>query len=71
MTATQIIDEIKALPPDEFAVVEEFVEERASVARQLPGEELGRMARQMVNEEDPKRKAQIRAEIIKGFYGDE
>jgi Spy/CpxP family protein refolding chaperone len=69
MTAVEIIQEIKHLPPEERAQVEDFIAKQARESRQLPGKELGRMAKTMVDSDDPDEKAALRAEITKGFYG--
>ena len=73
MTAVEIIREIKLLPPNEREQVESFVSrdsEKAREARQLPGEELGKLAKQMADSSDRAEIAALRAEIVKGFYGD-
>lgn len=70
MTATEIIDEIKHLPPEERARVESYFSEQAREARQLSGDELGRMAEQLIESGDPVQKAALREKISKGFYGD-
>lgn len=51
--------------------MEDYAKELSIETRQLPGEELGGLARKMVDEKDPKRRAQIREEIVTGFYGED
>lgn len=70
MTAVQIIEQIKRLPASERADVEEFVVTRSREARQLSADELGKLAQHMVDSEDPDEQASLRAEIVRGFYGD-
>ena len=70
VTAVEIIQEIKHLPPEERAKVEDFIAKQARQARQLPGKELARLAETMVDSDDPDEKAALRSEITKGFYGD-
>jgi hypothetical protein len=68
MTATNVIEEIKHLPPGEQAEVIEFAFQLAR-KRQLSGEELGELARHMVEAEDPARANRLQEEIVRGFYG--
>ena len=68
MSATQVIEEIKHLPPDEQAEVIRFTFQLAR-NRQLNGEELGELANRMVETEDPAVASQLREEIVRGFYG--
>jgi hypothetical protein len=70
MTAEEIIEEIKRLPPKERNRVTEFAR-RNSGNGQLSGEELGRLAQQMVDTDDPAEAKRLRQEIIRGFYGEE
>jgi len=69
MTAVEIIEEIKRLPRDEQSRVIRFVRELAR-ERQLTGEELGDLARQMVEAKDPAEADRLKDEIVRGFYGD-
>lgn len=70
MTATQIMHEIECLPPAEQEKVVRF-------ARQLPakkplsGDELTAMAQRMVDAPDAATAQRLKADLIKGFYGDE
>ena len=70
MTATEIIREIDSLPPAELAAVVRHTKE-LDKHRQLSGEELGVLAQQMVDATDPAEAARLKAEITRGFYGDE
>lgn len=70
MSANQVIEEIKHLTPDEQAEVIRFAFQLAR-KRQLTGEELGELARQMVEAKDPAAASQLREEIVRGFYGGE
>lgn len=70
MTATAVIEEIKQLPREEQSRVIQFVNELVR-SRQLTGEELGALARQMVEAKDPAEAQRLREEIVRGFYGDE
>ena len=69
MTATAVIEEINRLPRDEQSRVIRFVRELAR-ERQLTGEELGDLARQMVEAKDPAEADRLKDEIVRGFYGD-
>ena len=68
MTATQIVDEIKRLTPEEQANVVRFVYQ-LDAERKLSGAELSALAEQMVNTADPVEASRIRDAIIRGFYG--
>ncbi len=70
MTATAVIEEIEQLPPDEQSRVIKFVNELAR-KRQLTGNELGNLARQMVETKDPAEAGRLQEEIVRGFYGGE
>ena len=70
MSASQVIEEIKHLPPDEQAEVIRFAFQLAR-NRQLTGAELADLAKQMVESKDPAVANQLRAEIVRGFYGSE
>jgi len=69
MTAVEIIEEIKRLPREERSRVIEFV--RSDEARQLSGEELGELARRMVEAKDPAEAERLKDKIVRGFYGDQ
>ena len=68
MTAVEIIEEIKRLPRDEQNRVIEFAR-HAGENRQLSPEELGRLAKQMVEAKDPTEADRLQAAIEHGFYG--
>jgi hypothetical protein len=70
MTAVEIIEEIKRLPRDEQKRVIEFAR-RAGESNQLTPEELGRLAKQMVEAKDSKEADRLQEEIVRGFYGGE
>jgi hypothetical protein len=70
MTAAAVIEEIKHLPRAEQSRVIQFVNELAR-RRQLTGEELGELARKMVETKDPTEAKRLQDEIVRGFYGDE
>lgn len=68
MNATQIIQEISALSPDEQAKVVRFAYS-LDAERRLSGPELSALAARMVATADPAETARLRAEITRGFYG--
>jgi hypothetical protein len=70
MTASAVIEEIKQLPREEQSRVIRFVHELAR-KRQLTGEELGDLAKQMVEAKGPAEADRLKEEIVRGFYGDE
>ena len=68
MTAAEIIDEIKRLPRAEQHRVLDFVR-KAGEARPLTPDELGRLAKEMVEAKDPVEADRLQEEIVRGFYG--
>ncbi len=68
MTATDIIEEIKRLPPEEQAGVIRFAY-RLDAERKLTGRELSALAERMVQAADPSEALALREEITRGFYG--
>jgi hypothetical protein len=70
MTAAQIIHEIESLPPAELAKVVRHTKE-LDKRRPLTGEELGELAQRMVDATDPAEVERLKAEITRGFYGEE
>jgi hypothetical protein len=68
MTAVEIIEEIKRLPPAEQNRVIDFVQ-KAGEVRPLSPEELGELAKEMVETKDPAEADRLQAEIVRGFYG--
>jgi hypothetical protein len=69
MTASQIIQEIEALPPEEQAKVVRFAY-RLDAERQLTGAELSALAERMAASTDPAEAAMLRETITRGFYGE-
>jgi hypothetical protein len=68
VTASQIIDEIKSLPPEEQAGIVRFVYQ-LDAERKLSGPELSTLAERLVNAEDPAEASRVRESIVRGFYG--
>jgi hypothetical protein len=68
VTATQIIDEIKSLTPEEQAGVVRFVYQ-LDAERKLSGPELSTLAARLVKAEDPAEASRVRETIVRGFYG--
>ena len=68
MTASQIIDEIKSLPPEEQAGVVRFIYQ-LDADRKLSGPKLSALAERLVNAEDPVEASRVRETIVRGFYG--
>jgi hypothetical protein len=68
VTAAEIIHEIERLGPEEQLGVIRFAYQ-LDAERRLTGDELSRLAQRMVNATDPAEQASLRAEIIRGFYG--
>ena len=68
MTAVEIIEEIKRLPQGEQTKVIEFARQVAGV-RALAPEELGELAKRMVEAQDPAEADRLQEEIVRGFYG--
>jgi hypothetical protein len=70
MTAAGVIEEIKQLPRAEQTRVIQFVHELVR-NRQLTGEELGELTKQMAEAKDPAEASRLKEEIVHGFYGGE
>lgn len=68
VSATQIIEEIRRLPPGEQAEVVQFAY-RLDAERMLSGEEIGTLAQRMIEATDPAEKLKLREELTRGFYG--
>jgi hypothetical protein len=68
MTAVEIIDEIKRLPRAEQNRVIDFVR-KAGEVRPCTPEELGELAKEMVEAQDPAEADRLQAEIVRRFYG--
>jgi hypothetical protein len=70
MTGVEVIEEIKRLPKEERTKVIEFTRQLAE-NRPLTPEELGALAKQMVETKDPEEADRLQAKIVRGFYGGE
>ena len=68
MTAVEIIEEIKRLPREEQTTVIEFAR-RAAEGRPLTPEELGELAKRMVETKDSAEADRLQEQIERGFYG--
>ena len=68
MSASEIMSEIKRLPAAEQAKVVRFAYHLDS-ERMLSGEELGMLAKRMVDATDPAEALVLRDAIMRGFYG--
>jgi len=68
MTASQVIQDLAALPPAEQAEVIRFAY-RLDAERQLTGAELSALAGRMAATSDPAESALLRDAIARGFYG--
>ena len=68
MTASQVIHELEAMPPEEQAKVIRFAY-RLDAERQLTGPELSSLADKMVHTSDLAEVALVRDAIVRGFYG--
>ena len=68
MTASQIVDEIKSLSPEEQAGVVRFVYQ-LDAERKLSGSELSALAERLVNADNPVEASRVRETIVRGFYG--
>jgi hypothetical protein len=68
MTAVEIIEEIKRLPKADQNRVIEFAR-KAGENRALTPDELGKLAKRMVEAKDPAEADQLQEEIVRGFYG--
>ena len=64
MTAVDIIEEIKRLPVEERSKVIEFARKTA-----LTPDELGQLAKRMVEAGSPAEADKLKEEIVQGFYG--
>jgi hypothetical protein len=67
MTAVEIINEIKRLPPAEQAHVARWVGEN----RRMTPEELGELAGMLAGESDPAKAKALKERLTVGFYGGE
>jgi hypothetical protein len=75
MTAAAVIEEIKHLPRGEQTRVIQFAIELARQRQSfgddhlLSADELGKLARRMVESEDPAEAHRMQEGIVRGFYG--
>jgi len=70
MTAAQIMHEIDCLPPAEQEKVVNFAKQLPS-RKPLSGTELTTLAQRMVEATDPATAQRLKADLVKGFYGNE
>jgi hypothetical protein len=68
VTASEIVEEIKRLDPEEQLGVIRFAYQ-LDAERRLTGKELSSLAERMVKTNDPTEEAMIREAIVRGFYG--
>jgi len=68
MTAVEIIEEIKHLSEAEQNRVIEFARTSGAHGALAP-DELGKLAKRMVEAKDPAEADRLQAEIVRGFYG--
>ena len=69
MTAANVIEEIKHLPPSQQAEVIQFAVELAR-SRQLTGQELGELADRLAESDDPAEIIRLKSAMTRGFYGE-
>ncbi len=69
MTATQIMHEIECLPPAEQVKVVRFAR-KLPIKKPLSGADLTTLAQRMVDAPDSATAQRLKADLIKGFYGD-
>jgi len=68
VTALEIIEEIKRLPREEQVKVADFARQVAENPLLSP-EQLGELAKRMVEAKDPAEADRLQEEIVRGFYG--
>ncbi|HEY3600899.1 MAG TPA: hypothetical protein VGK72_02990 [Chthoniobacterales bacterium] len=68
MSAAQIIEAIKKLPPEERIEVVRFAREYETVPKLSP-EQLGELSKCLANATDPVEIAQLEKALVNGFYG--
>ena len=68
MTAVEVIEEIKRLPEAEQKRVIQFAQSTIE-NRRLSPDELGKLARQMVEAKDSAEADRLKEETVRGFYG--
>jgi transcription antitermination factor NusG len=69
MTAVQIIEEIRHLPPEERERVVGFVRS-IDRPRKLSSEELNELAQRLVDARTEEEAAKLKEQITAGFYGE-
>jgi hypothetical protein len=69
VTATQIIEEIKRLDPQEKAEVLSALLRSQTTKRQLSADELVALADQMIASKDLEEADRLEKKILAGFYG--
>ena len=70
MTVTKVIEEIQRLSPTDQAEVIRFTFKLAG-SRPLTGSELDRLAKRLVESDDPAEVEKLRSAIVHGFYGEQ
>ena len=68
MSALEIIEQIRRLPPGEREKIRAFVRENLEDG-QLSSQELGHLTRRMVQADNPAEAERLKDEIVRGFYG--
>jgi hypothetical protein len=68
MSAAEIIEQIQRLPEAEKEKVRRYARLNLEPG-QLAGEQLGTLAKRMIETRDPKEADRLEQEIIRGFYG--
>jgi hypothetical protein len=68
MSALEIIEQIQRLPESEQEKVKRFARLNLEPG-QLSGEQIGALARRMIETNDPKEADRLEQDIIRGFYG--
>ena len=69
MSATEVIEEIKGLPPAEQVEVIQFAL-RLARTRPLTATELTALANRMAATDDPAEAERLKTSILHGFYGE-
>jgi hypothetical protein len=69
MTGLEVIEELKRMPREERSKVIEYA--RYAEKEQLSQEELEGVLQKMVDASDPATKAKLKAEFMRGVYGNE
>ena len=68
MSAGEIIEAIKALPPEQRAEVARFAAQYG-IAERLNPNQLGELAEGLATAHDPEEAAHLEKAIVNGFYG--